>query len=208
MNNILLLASDNLIGDSCVSFLKKDNFKTTSMALKSVLKYLVNEQGANELASIINQHDVVILLMPMTQTELKDKTGHKQRSIITQAVVDKMRQLKKERLIILTDVGVGESELYQSSLANWLWKKHRPQWLIEEFERQEIILEYSYLEWTVVRPVNIKSSEHNDYECSDLLKTGVFDSVSEQAIAKCIVDQLKTDRYTKRSITVKETLFK
>ena len=115
-------------------------------------------------------------------------------------IVDAMRAHNVRQVIVVTALGIGDSQRFIPAyfrLASLLLRGYRA-----EKERQEQILRASDLEWTVVRPSpNTKGPRTGRYRYSAEQAVG-FAPISHADVADFMFRQLTSDAFVHRAVAV------
>ena len=123
----------------------------------------------------------------------------------TKVIVDEMQNQKIKRLIVMSNVGAGNSIAFQPWFFTKIILPYFMKWLkviIEDKNRMEPIIMNSNLDWTIVRCPNIVDKPAKGTCNATLDGKGLKLSVTLPDLSKFMVDQLKQTGFIKQAPSV------
>jgi putative NADH-flavin reductase len=159
-----------------------------------------NVLDAPTVTSVLNDQEAVIQCLGVG-----GKGNGKPTTFIsdaTKVIVDEMQKQQIKRLIVMSNVGAGNSIAFQPWFFTKIILPYFMKWLkviIEDKNRMEPIIMNSNLDWTIVRCPNIvdKGAKGN---CNATLDgKGLNLSITLPDLSKFMVDQLKETNFNKQA---------
>lgn len=126
-------------------------------------------------------------------------------SEVMKNVITEASQQNIKRVITISAWGIGETKKDVPFWFKWLINHTKLRPVYEEHQSQEKLLAASNLSWTAVRPVALNNSQKTKtlkVSLNNLPKPSI--SISRQAVAKFIVDSLKSNKYEMKKPTISE----
>ncbi len=116
------------------------------------------------------------------------------------ALIPAMEKNHVKRIITVSASGVGDSWNDMFPVARLLIRYSNIWKAYEDHDRQEQFVRQSALDWTIVRPVMLNNNDVYDYTATIGKPAG--GNISRKAVAKFILDALKSGKYVKDCVTL------
>jgi putative NADH-flavin reductase len=128
----------------------------------------------------------------------KIKTPVNVMSVSIANVVKAMKEKEIKRIVVMTALGVGDSEKEVASFFRFIVKISNIKYAYADHDAQEKVLENSNLDWTVVRPVMLTDKNENLSILSNLRGIGkIKSSISRNAVAHFMLDCIEKGKFIK-----------
>lgn len=123
-------------------------------------------------------------------------------SLGTETILRAMREEQVARLVLVSAFGVGDSrEMMTPTHEKLLTMILGP--ILDDKERQEILVTESELDWIIVRPVRLARGDATGvYRIGEHLAPSVDSKISRADVAHFVLNQLSSDEYVGRAVTI------
>ncbi len=129
----------------------------------------------------------------------KLKTPHDVMSVSMKNTVAAMESQNIKRIVLMTALGVGDSDHELPGLFKFLIKISNIKYSYIDHDIQEKILEKSDLDWTIVRPTGLNDKNENTSVISKIGGNGKLNhGISRNAVAHFMLDCLEKDEFIKQ----------
>lgn len=116
------------------------------------------------------------------------------------ALIPAMETNGVKRIITISASGIGDSWNHMFLIARLLIRYSNIMRAYEDHDRQEQLIRYSNLDWTIVRPVMLNNKESDKYTAK--LGKPKGGSISRTGVAKFTLDALETEKYVRDLVTL------
>jgi len=162
-----------------------------------------NVLDAQLVASIVSGQDAVIQCLGIGGKG--DGKPNTFLSDATRIIVDEMQKQDIQRLVVMSNVGAGNSIAFLPTFFSKIILPYFMKWLqviIDDKNRMEPIIMNSSLDWTIVRCPNIVDKPSKGTCNATLDGKGLKLSITRSDLSKFIVDNLKQAQFNKQAPSV------
>lgn len=157
--------------------------------------YAFDPRNSEKLASFVEGTHAVILALGTNSTGATTLF-----SDVTAALLAVMKAFHITRLIVITGVGAGETRGHGGFLYDWIIFPLFTRKRYQDKDRQEDLISFSGLDWTIVRPApfNEKLAAGPLEVVTEIRPETRLTSITRDEVAKFVVEQLDNDRHVRQ----------
>jgi putative NADH-flavin reductase len=120
-------------------------------------------------------------------------------SVSMKNTVKVMKEQGIKRIVLMTALGVGDSAKELPGIARMLINLTNIKYSYIDHEREEMVLENSDLDWTIVRPVGLNNKNENLSILHNLKGIGkIKNSISRNAVAHFMIDCIEKGEFIRQ----------